>query len=152
MLEHLRAVWTDSMPIRSAGSERLSACPEFLSLARARPRHPRCLEYSLRLSPRARVGSQPYVLGLAYFMNRQFDQASQHLQTAIQEQPGSPLVHRALVACYAHMGRLANAREMVARLRAMNSTVLPPNTSYFRNPEHRELFLSGLRLAAGEER
>jgi hypothetical protein len=25
-----------------------------------------------------------------------------------------------------------------------------PDTSYLRNPEHRELFLSGLRLAAGE--
>ena len=83
-------------------------------------RHPRCLEYSLRLSPRARVGSQPYVLGLAYFMNRQFDQASQHLQTAIQEQPGSPLVDRALAACYAHMGRLANARTGDGRTAASN--------------------------------
>jgi len=38
---------------------------------------------------------------------------------------------------------------MVERLRAIASLVIP-DASRFRNPEHRELFLSGLRLAAGE--
>jgi hypothetical protein len=47
------------------------------------------------------------------------------------------------------MGRLDDAREIVARLRAITSIVIP-DASYLRNPEHRELFLSGLRLAAGE--
>jgi len=28
--------------------------------------------------------------------------------------------------------------------------VVVPNANYLRNPEHRKLFLSGLRLAAGE--
>ena len=46
------------------------------------------------------------------------------------------------------MGRLDEAREIVARLRAI--TPLRAERSAFRNPEHRELFLSGLRLAAGE--
>jgi hypothetical protein len=41
------------------------------------------------------------------------------------------------------------AREIVRQLRTMISEVVP-NASYLRNPEHRELFLSGLRLAAGE--
>ena len=47
------------------------------------------------------------------------------------------------------MGRLDDAREIVARLRAITSVVIP-DASYLRNAEHRELFLSGLRLAAGE--
>jgi hypothetical protein len=47
------------------------------------------------------------------------------------------------------MGRLNDAREIVARLRAITSVVIP-NASPLRNAEHRELFLSGLRLAAGE--
>jgi hypothetical protein len=47
------------------------------------------------------------------------------------------------------MGRLDDAREIVARLRAITSVVIP-GTSNLRNPEHRELFLSGLRLAADE--
>jgi hypothetical protein len=47
------------------------------------------------------------------------------------------------------MGRLDDAREVVTRLRAVTSLVIP-DASRFRNPEHRELLLSGLRLAAGE--
>jgi hypothetical protein len=47
------------------------------------------------------------------------------------------------------MGRLDDAREIAGRLRAVTSVVIP-DASYLRNPEHRELFLSGLRLAAGE--
>ena len=48
------------------------------------------------------------------------------------------------------MGRLDEARAIVARLRAITPVVVP-NDHAFRNPEDRELFLSGLRLAAGEE-
>jgi hypothetical protein len=47
------------------------------------------------------------------------------------------------------MGRLSDAREIIERLRGITSVVIP-NASYLRNPEHRELFLSGLRLATGE--
>jgi adenylate cyclase len=107
------------------------------------------LEISLRLSSRARVGSQPYVKGGAYFFKRQFEQAARHLQAAIQEQPGSPLVHRMLAACYAHMGRLFEARDLIGRLRAMAS-VMPPGRRDNLRPEDRELMESGLRLAMGE--
>jgi len=48
------------------------------------------------------------------------------------------------------MGRLDEAREVVKRLQAITHVVVP-NASHTRNPEHRELYLSGLRLAAGEE-
>jgi hypothetical protein len=48
------------------------------------------------------------------------------------------------------MGKLDEAREIVERLRAITPLVVPSAT-YYRKPEHRELFLSGLRLAAGEE-
>jgi hypothetical protein len=47
------------------------------------------------------------------------------------------------------MGRLDEAREVVERLRAITPVVIP-SVIVYRNPEHRELFLSGLRLAAGE--
>jgi hypothetical protein len=47
------------------------------------------------------------------------------------------------------MGRLDEAREIVARLRVITPVVIP-DASPFRNPEHHELYLSGLRLAAGE--
>jgi hypothetical protein len=47
------------------------------------------------------------------------------------------------------MGRLDDVREIVARLRAIPSLAVH-DASYLRNAEHRELFLSGLRLAAGD--
>ena len=47
------------------------------------------------------------------------------------------------------MGRLYEAREIVNRLRAITPVVIPSVIPY-RNPEHRELLLSGLRLAIGE--
>jgi hypothetical protein len=47
------------------------------------------------------------------------------------------------------MGRLDEARAIVAQLRPITPLVVPSDVQ-FRNPEHRELFLSGLRLAAGE--
>ena len=67
----------------------------------------------------------------------------------MQEHPGCPDPYRSLAACYAHMGRLDEARAIVARLRAITPLVVP-SASPFRDPEHRELFLSGLRLAMGE--
>jgi hypothetical protein len=47
------------------------------------------------------------------------------------------------------MGRLDEAREIVEQLRAITPVVMP-SVIPSRNPEHRELFFSGLRLAAGE--
>jgi hypothetical protein len=49
------------------------------------------------------------------------------------------------------MGRLDEARDVVRRLRAITPMVVPSIVPY-RKTEHRELFLSGLRLAAGERR
>jgi Flp pilus assembly protein TadD len=80
---------------------------------------------------------------------RRFGEAVPKLLVAIQEDPSHPNAYRFLSACYAHMGRLDDAGEIVARLRTLTSVVIP-DASYLRNPEHRELFLSGLRLAAGE--
>jgi adenylate cyclase len=71
------------------------------------------------------------------------------LLLAIQENPTFPEPYRYLAACYAHMGRLDSAREIIVRLRAVAPVVIP-DVNYLRNPEHRELLLSGLRLAAGE--
>jgi hypothetical protein len=48
------------------------------------------------------------------------------------------------------MGRLDEAQETVKRLRAITSAVMPSNDAFLRNAEHRELYLSGLRLAMGE--
>ncbi len=107
------------------------------------------VETSLRLSPRELMGQPLSVLGLAYFVKREFDKAAAKLLLAIQDHPGFPPSYRTLAACYAHMGRLEEARAIVARLRTITPLVVPSDLPW-RNPEDRELFLSGLRLAAGE--
>jgi adenylate cyclase len=89
------------------------------------------------------------VIGTAYFFKRQFDEAASKLLLSIQDHPGFPVAYRGLAACYAHMGRLDEACAIVSRLRAITPQVMPSDLP-FRNPEHRQLFLSGLRLAAGE--
>jgi TolB-like protein len=106
-------------------------------------------ETALRLSPCARVGPSLLVIGAAHFYSRRFDEAVPKLLVAIQEDPSFPAPYRILAACYAHMGRLDDAGEIVERLRAITSVVIP-DASYLRNAEYRELFLSGLRLAAAE--
>jgi TolB-like protein/class 3 adenylate cyclase len=106
-------------------------------------------ETSLRLSPRARVGWALFTIGAAHFFARRFDEAVPKLLLAMQEDPSLPNPYRYLGACYAHMGRLDEAREIVARLRPITRVVIP-ELSYLRNAEHRALYLSGLRLATGE--
>ena len=107
------------------------------------------VETSLRLSPRERLGAHLSVIGSAYLIKRQFDAAIPQLLVAIHERPTNPPPYRSLACCYAHLGRLDEAREIVERLRALTPVVVPGMTP-FRNPEHQKLFLSGLRLAAGE--
>jgi TolB-like protein len=108
------------------------------------------LEAALRLSPRARISTLPAAIGCAHFLGRRFDEAVPRLLLAIQDDPSHPTPYRFLTACYAHMGRLDDAREILTRLRTITPVVVP-DVSYLRNAEHRELLLSGLRLAAGEE-
>ena len=107
------------------------------------------VESALRLSPRNRAGPSLDTIGAAHFVSGRFDEAVPKLLLAIQDDPSFPTPYQFLAACYALMGRLDEAREIVARLRAITSVVMP-DASYLRNAEHRELLLSGLRRAAGE--
>jgi TolB-like protein/class 3 adenylate cyclase len=104
---------------------------------------------SIRLSPREATGQPLSLMGMAYFFKRQFYEAAPKLLLGIQDHPGFPVPYRTLAASYAHMGRLDEARAIVSRLRAITPLVVPSDLPW-RSPEDRELFLSGLRLAAGE--
>ena len=107
-------------------------------------------EASLRLSPRGRFGMVFHIIGASLLFSRRFDEALPRLLLATHDDPNFPQPHRFLAACYALMGRLDEAREVIARLRSITPVVVA-GAAAFRNPEHRELFLSGLRLATGEE-
>ena len=100
------------------------------------------VEASMRLSPRVRLGGSLALIGVAHFFARRLDQAVPKLLLAIQDNPSFPVPYQCLAACYSHAGRLDDAREIEGRLRAITSVVIP-DASYLRNPEHRELWLSG---------
>jgi adenylate cyclase len=106
------------------------------------------VETSMRLSPRARVGWGLAVIGIAHFAARRFEAAIPKLLLATQEDPNFATSYRYLAASYAHLGRLSAARDAIAQLRAVVPHI--GMDSILRNADQHELYLSGLRLAAGE--
>jgi adenylate cyclase len=82
------------------------------------------VEASLRLSPRARVGTSLFIIGSAHFFSGRLDEAVPKLLLAIQDDPNFPEQYRTLAACYAQMGQLDDARDVVRRLRAITPVVL----------------------------
>ena len=97
-------------------------------------------ETAMRLSPRDRVGPTFSIIGNAHFFAQRFEEAVPRLLLTIQEQPNAPTSYRILAACYAHMGRLNDAQEMIARLRTVTA-VVRPDVGYLRRPEDRDLWL-----------
>ena len=108
-------------------------------------------ETALRLSPRAQVGKASWLIGAALFFSEHFAEAVTRLRIAIGDDSNFPTSYRFLAGCYAHMGLLDEARQTVERLRMITPEIIPSYPLPFRNPDHRELYYSGLRLALGEE-
>jgi len=106
-------------------------------------------ETALRLNPRDPAPATLMGIGVGHFFARRLEDARAMLLRSLQLQPGWVPTSRFLAACYAHLGRLDEAREIIEQLRALTSVVVP-NADHWRNPGQREFYLSGLRLAAGE--
>jgi len=107
-------------------------------------------ETSLRRDPRERRANPFMGIGVAHFFARRFEEARATLLQSLQEQPNWVPTYRFLASCYAHMGRLEEARQAVKRLKDLTNMLVPSATNW-RNPEHREFYLSGLRMAMSEE-
>jgi adenylate cyclase len=103
-------------------------------------------EKSLRLNPRAPLGGTLMANGVAHFFARRLDQARTMLLLSLQQHPGWVPTNRFLAACYGHLGQLDEAKIIIERLRALTPEVLP-TADHWRDPEQREFYLSGLRLA-----
>src|SRR5215472_16666866 len=104
---------------------------------------------SLRLSPRDPTRGRSLTgIGIAQFFDQRYEEAAATLLASLQEFSTYAPTYRFLASCYAHMGRLDEAREIVERLRTFTTGVVESVTP-IRNSAHRELFLSGLRMAMG---
>jgi adenylate cyclase len=106
-------------------------------------------ETSMRLNPLQGRADLYLGIGMGHFFAQRFEDAAVALLWSLQEGPNWVPTYRFLASCYAHLERFDEARETVTRLRTLTTEVVP-SAAHWRNPEHRELFLSGLRLAAGE--
>ena len=89
-------------------------------------------------------------IGVGHFFAQRFADAAAMLLRSLQEHAGWAPTYRFLAACYAHMGQFDEAHQTVRRLAAI-TPVVEPSAAHWRKPKHRQLFLSGLRRAAGEE-
>jgi adenylate cyclase len=104
---------------------------------------------AMRLSPRASLGASLNVIGGGLFYCRRFAEAIAATLRMIQQDPTYPQAYGSLAASYAHLGRIAEARDVIRQLRAIVPDIMP-DLRHMRNPEHRELLLSGLRMALDE--
>jgi len=69
---------------------------------------------------------------------------------SLEELPSFAFTYRVLASALAHLGELDEAGKVIERLRTLTPIIFPLSIP-FRKPEHRELLLSGLRLAMGEK-
>ena len=102
-----------------------------------------------RLDPSERFPAALTAIATALFFKRRFDEAAAKLLQSLEQAPDFAITYRLLASCHAHLGEIDEAQEIVRRLRVITPVVVP-SVIPFRNPEHRELFLSGLRLGIGE--
>ena len=106
------------------------------------------LEKSLRLNPLRRAPAT-FTIGVAHFFARRLEKAAAMLQVSLQETPNWAPCLRFLASCYAHLGRLVDARSIIEKLMQI-TPALVPSAEHWRIREDREFYLDGLRLAADQ--
>ena len=105
-------------------------------------------EKSLRLNPRRKAPAS-MAIGVGHFFARRFEKSTAALMLSLQENPSWPPTYRFLASCFAHMGRLREAQDIVKRLREI-TPLLIPSAEHWRVAEDREFYLAGLRAAVGD--
>ena len=104
-------------------------------------------EKSLRLNPLRSWST--FGIAVSHFFARRLDQAAAMLLLSLQEHPNWAPCLRFLASCYVHLGRLADARSIVEKLRQITPNLVP-SAEHWRDREDRKFFLDGLRLAVDQ--
>ena len=109
-------------------------------------------ETSMRLDPRmTRRAFHLTGLGMCHFFEHRFDQAARFLEDSFRELPTYPLTGWFLTACYARMGRVNEAREFASRHSIVRDGAWLAINRLLGHAAHRDMALSGLKLATGQE-
>ncbi len=95
-------------------------------------------EKSLRLDP-LRKKRATISIGIAHFFARRLEKAAAMLLVSLQETPNWAPSLRFLASCYAHLGRLVDARSLVEKLRQITPDLVP-SAEHWRVRKDREFF------------
>jgi adenylate cyclase len=94
---------------------------------------------SIRLSPRESRSQRYLIIGMGHFFARRIEKAAEMFGLSLQEHSRWPPTLRFMASCLAHLGRLQEAGEVIKRLRAI-TTVVIPSAEHWRVREDREYF------------
>ncbi|HEV2302388.1 MAG TPA: tetratricopeptide repeat protein [Stellaceae bacterium] len=110
-------------------------------------------ETSLRLNPRPTTQAFMTSIGVAYFFCGRYEEAVDALLAGLQVAPFWPTTYRFLAASWEMLGRHAEARQIVDRLRKLTPALASPADRSMMPPfrKHMDRYLESLRRAAGEE-
>jgi adenylate cyclase len=112
------------------------------------------LNTALRLDPSDPLISHTLAaLGLSHFLLRKFEDSILFAGKALRADPGNVRAHHRLVASLGHLGRIEEASAALRELLRWQpdfSKGYIDATYPFKNPEHRDLILEGLRKAGWE--
>jgi adenylate cyclase len=112
----------------------------------------RHFETSLRLDPRAsRKAFHLTGIGMCHFFEQRFDEACRILEISFNELPSYSITTWFLTATYVKMGRLDEARQFAKRQGIAPGGAWLAIGRLLGNTAHRDLALSALRAATGEE-
>jgi adenylate cyclase len=111
------------------------------------------LELGLRVAPFGpRVGRVLQAMSEAYFFQRNFDDAINHVNRALPKMPKNLAAWRIKIAALAHAGRLNEAREALQHMLALKpANSISTLRLNYRHQWMRDLYLDGLRKAGMPE-
>ncbi len=105
------------------------------------------LEIAMRFNPHMTPGTYMQ-LGLAYYLNSQYDDAIKTLERGLSRYPDNVFIHIPLAAAYAQAGRLTDATRIATTVRRLHPFFeVDSYGTAFTNPEHRARIYDGLRQA-----
>jgi len=128
--------WLCSGWVRVAAGDPARALEHFATCERLDPRSP--------YRPTILTG-----IGIAHFIAHRLDEAVANWLSAIPLLPSYVTPYYYLASCYAHMGRLDDAKEMFGRLSVLTPPKAHPPVVITQNPEERAFFFTGYRRAMG---
>ena len=105
------------------------------------------LETSMRLDPNS-TDRRFHLGGIAFapFAKGEFAEAARLIKEVIQLEPSVSMNYALLVSAQGHLRQAEVARAEIDRYRALSHIDMRERLTNFRKPEHRQLYLDGLKL------